>query len=238
MRSTSPTSAARLRDLRTELRSHADPRKAETHRGFFKNCRDDIFLGVTAPVIRTLAQIHSTLPLNIVRRLVHSRVHDEGSLGRAILVLKFVRGDEREKKKIYRFYLAERGTIRDWDGVDDSAPHIVGGYLMERDRALLYRLIRSRSLWDRRIALVATLHFIRRGDLTDTYRLTRNVLNDREDLIHKAAGWMLREAGKRDPRRLRAFLRSNYPKLPRTTLRYAIERFSPQERKRWLAGPV
>jgi 3-methyladenine DNA glycosylase AlkD len=232
MRNTTAT----LSSARSELGKYADAKKALTYRGFFKNCTDDIFLGVTAPQVRLIAVKQLALPLTDIRTLTRSRIHEERSLAHAILVLKFKKGDEKEKKSIFDFYLKNRRTIRDWDGVDDSTPAIVGTHLLDKKRDILYDLIASPHFWDRRIALVATLPMIRRGQLTDTYRLVRQVLHDEEDLIHKAAGWMLREAGKKDPAKLRVFLRTFYPELPRTTLRYAIERFPEAERQRYLKG--
>jgi 3-methyladenine DNA glycosylase AlkD len=225
-----------LRSVLSDLRKQANPKKVLTYRGYFKNCTDDVFLGVTAPQIRTIALQHRNIPLSDVRILTRSRVHEERSLAHAILVLKFKNGTEKGQKRIFDFYLKNRRTIRDWDGVDDSTPAIVGHYLLDRKKDILYRLIRSPILCDRRIALVATLPLIRSGRLGDTFRLVRRVLGDREDLIHKAAGWMLREAGKKDPAKLRSFLKTYYPKLPRTTLRYAIERFPAAERRKWLKG--
>lgn len=221
-----------LTGARKALRALADPRKARVQRGFFKET-DDVFLGVATPKIRPLAREYQELPLGAVRELMKSRVHDERSLAHAILVRKFRAGDDRVQQRIFRFYLRHRNTIRNWDGVDDSAPYIVGPYLLHRSKQPLYTLARSRRLWDRRIAIVATWWFTRQGQTSTTVKIARMLLNDSEDLIHKATGWMLREVGKRNLSGLTRFLGSHSHKMPPTALRYAIERFSPEERTAW-----
>lgn len=220
------------------LREHADTKKSAGQRAYFKNCAEDEFLGVTTPAVRRIAREFRDLPLEDCARLMHSRVHEERSLAHAILRLRMEKAQPRQQAAIYRLYMANRDAIHDWDGVDDSAPYIAGRFLLERDRKVLYRLIRARSLWDRRIALVATLWFIRNGQTEDTFALCARVLGDKEDLIHKAAGWMLREAGKRDGQALRRFLRKHAASMPRTMLRYAIERFPEKERQVFLKMKV
>jgi 3-methyladenine DNA glycosylase AlkD len=224
-------------DARKRLRALADPGKARIHRGFFKKT-DDVFLGVTTPQIRVLARQFQTLPLRALRELMKSRIHDEHSLAHAILVRQFRAGDDCVQKQIFDFYMRNRKYIRSWDGVDDSAPYIVGPYLLRRNKAVLHELARSKSLWDRRIAIVATWWFIRHADISATLKIARMLLNDREDLIHKACGWMLREVGKRNLSALKRFLRAHSHRMPRTALRYAIERFSPEERLAWLRRNV
>jgi 3-methyladenine DNA glycosylase AlkD len=216
------------------LRRHADPRKARTLRGFFKDAGDDLFLGVGAPLIRRAAKAFQEMRLGDIRRLMASRVHDERSLAHALLVLQYGKGNAGAKERIFGFYLRHRRFIRNWDGVDDSAPYIVGPHLLNRDRKLLFALAGSKSLWDRRIALVSTWWFIRQGDTADTFRLARMLLRDEEDLIHKAAGWMLREAGKRDLPALKRFLGRHAKVMPRTMLRYAIEKFPEASRRKYL----
>lgn len=222
-----------LAGARRALRALANPSKARVHRGFFKKT-DDIFLGVTTPQIRLLAREYQRLPLAALRQLMKSRVRDECSLAHAILVRQFHAGDARTQKRIFDFYMRNRKYIHSWDGVDDSAPYIVGPYLLHRDKKILYQLARSKRLWDRRIAIVATWWFICHGEPAPTLKIARTLLNDAEDLIHKACGWMLREVGKRDLSALKRFLRTHSHRMPRTTLRYAIERFSPDERSAWL----
>lgn len=220
------------------LRRHANSKKAVTYRGFFKNSKNDIFLGVTTPKLREISKGFRGLPLADLRKLMASRVHDERSLAHAVLVWQYGKGDEAGKKRIFDFYLANRRFIHDWDGVDDSAPYLVGPHLLKRSRKVLFQLAQSKSLWDRRIAIVSTWWFIRQGDVVDTFRLAEKLLRDEEDLIHKAVGWMLREAGKRDLPKLKGFLKRHAVKMPRTMLRYAIEKFSEKERKRYLAKKI
>ena len=229
-----PHESVILEEARKALRFLANARKARTHRGFFKET-DDVFLGVTTPQIRNLSREYQDLPLSSVQELMKSRVHDERSLAHAILVRKFKASDDRSQKRIFDFYVRNRKHIRSWDGVDDSAPYIVGPYLLRRDKRILHELARSKSLWDRRIAIVATWWFIRQGYTQTTLKLARVLLDDDEDLIHKASGWMLREVGKRDMAALKRFLRAHSHRMPRTALRYAIERFPQQERLTWLA---
>ena len=232
-RSDAPHVPVTLERARKNLRALANPPKARVHRRFFKET-DDVFLGVTTPQIRTLARHCEALSLTDVSKLVKSGVHDEHSLAHAILVRKFRAGDERTQTRIFRFYMSHRKHIRSWDGVDDTAPYIVGPYLLRRNKQALYELARAPRIWDRRIAVVATWWFIRQGEIKPTLKIVKMLLGDREDLIHKACGWMLREAGKRNLAALREFLRTHSARMPRTTLRYAIERMSPKERAFWL----
>lgn len=218
------------------LRKHANPGKAAVYRGYFKDPGDQVFLGVNTPLMRKLAREFSLLPLRQVRRLMRSRVHDEQSLAYAILRRRYETGSEAERRRVFDFYIRNRRLVRSWDAVDDSAPNIVGAYLLERDKKLLYRFARSSSLWERRIAIVSTLHFIRRDHIADTLRLAKMLLGDEEDLIHKATGWMLREVGKRDLKALKKFLKAHSGAMPRTMLRYAIERFPDADRRRYLQG--
>jgi 3-methyladenine DNA glycosylase AlkD len=216
------------------LRRHADRARSAVHRWYFKGAEDEIFLGITVPILRQVAREFELLPLDDVRRLMRSRVHDQRLLGGAILERRYERGSDREREKIFAFYVRNRHLVRSWDAVDGTAPNIVGPYLLKRDKKLLYQWARSSSLWERRIAMVSTLHFIRHGNITDTLRLAKILLHDDEDLIHKATGWMLREVGKQDPAALRKFLKAHAATMPRTMLRYAIERFPERERQRWL----
>lgn len=216
------------------LRKHANPAKAAVYRGYFKDPGEQVFLGVTTPLVRVLAREYMLLPLSDVLRLMRSRVHDEQSLAYAILRRRFEKGSEAERERIFRFYVRNRRLVSSWDAVDDSAPNIVGPYLLERDKKLLYQLARSSRLWDRRIAMVSTLYFIRRGHISDSLRLAEMLLDDKEDLIHKATGWMLREVGKQDVTALKKFLTTHCAAMPRTMLRYAVERFPESERRRYL----
>ena len=237
-----PTSAspsqppAYYEDAVHALRAHADPNRARTARGYFKDPGDDIFLGVPSALIGKTAREFQSLPLSAVRKLMRSRVHEERSLAHAILRGQFQKGNEATRQRVFDFYVRHRGFIRSWDGVDDSAPYIVGAHLLARDKALLYQLARADRIWDRRIAIVSTWWFIRNGDVRHTMRLAKMLLSDKEDLIHKAVGWMLREAGKRDIDSLKTFLKKHHRTMPRTMLRYAIERFPGADRQRYLKG--
>ena len=216
------------------LRRHADPARSKVHRWYFKGAGDEIFLGLTVPILRELAREFEVLPLGDVRRLMTSKVHDQRLLGCAILERRYARGSDGERERIFAFYVRNRHLVSSWDAVDGTAPNIVGPHLLKREKKLLYQWAQSSSLWERRIAMVATLHFIRHGNVADTLRLARILLHDEEDLIHKATGWMLREVGKRDSAALRKFLKAHADSMPRTMLRYAIERFPERERQRWL----
>jgi 3-methyladenine DNA glycosylase AlkD len=227
--------ATTLEAARHALHQLADPVRARTQRGFFKNCTGDTFLGVPTASARKVAREFAHLPLADIRKLMGSTVHDERSLAHMILCLQFQKAGESGNEKIFNFYLRNRRFIRDWDGVDDSAPYIVGPWLLTRDKRLLYELAKSPRLWDRRIAIVSTWWFIRNGHLDDTFALAEILLYDSEDLIHKATGWMLREAGKKDLRALEEFLRRHHAVMPRTSLRYAIERFPPEKRQLYMA---
>jgi 3-methyladenine DNA glycosylase AlkD len=229
-----PPSAAALDAARLALHRLADPVRARTQRGFFRNCAGDTFLGVPTASARKVAKEFAHLPLADIRKLMGSVVHDERSLAHMILRIQFLKAGEAGQEKIFNFYLRNRRFIRDWDGVDDSAPYILGPWLLTRDKSLLYELAKSSRLWERRIAIVSTWWFIRNGHVDDTFALAELLLHDSEDLIHKATGWMLREAGKKDLRALEKFLRRHHATMPRTSLRYAIERFPSEKREVYL----
>jgi 3-methyladenine DNA glycosylase AlkD len=231
----STTAAQMLR----ALRSAADPSRVEILQRFFRTrpgeyAEGDVFIGVTVPAVRLLVKRFRDAPLDEVDALLHSSVHEARLLALLLMVEAFRRGDDRLRLRIYRLYLSRIRFINNWDLVDASAPHIVGAWLAERNRAPLRTLARSRSLWKRRIAILATHHFIRQGDLETTFAIADMLLEDRHDLIHKAVGWMLREAGKGDPAAQRRFLASRHQRMPRTMLRYAIERFPERERRTYL----
>ena len=220
------------------LRALADPRRAIVSRGFFKDSGGDVFLGVSMPALRKLARVFKDMPLPHVRKLMQSRIHEERSLANEILRLKFSKGEAQEQKKVFDFYVKNLRLIREWDSVDGTAPYIAGPYLLDRDKSLLYQLARSKRIWERRIAMVTTWWFIRHGQIEDALRIAEMLLHDEEDLIHKAVGWMLREAGQKDSQALRNFLDLHRAIMPRTTLRYAIEKFSPAERKAYMKKTI
>jgi 3-methyladenine DNA glycosylase AlkD len=233
----SPTSIEYTKASRS-LRAYANLERARVSRWYFKDPGEDLFWGVSTKDMRRVAREFSSLPMPDVRKLMSSRVHEERSLAHAILRWKYEKGNGTEQERIFNFYVRHRGTIHSWDGVDDSAPYIVGRHLVHRHKKLLYDLARSRRIWDRRIAIVATLWFIRQGHLTDTLKLAEILLKDKEDLIHKACGWALREVGKKDLQALKRFLNQHCRKMPRTMLRYAIEKFGEKERQRYLRGKI
>jgi len=198
----------------------------------------DVFIGVTVPQLRKLARQYQNMMITEVTDLLVSAVHEERLLALLIFVYSYGKGDDAKKKEIYNVYLAHTTFINNWDLVDSSAAHIVGAYLVKRRKEPLYRLAESQSLWERRIAVVATFHFIKQNEFSETLALARMLLADEADLIHKAVGWMLREVGKRDLETEEQFLKAHYHKMPRTMLRYAIERFPESKRKQYLRGEV
>lgn len=198
----------------------------------------DIFRGIPVPVLRELAGRHRDLPLGPTTGLLDSGYHEDRLLALFILIGRFRRGDAGEREAIFNLYLEKTRRINNWDLVDASAEHIPGEHLRDRDRSPLHALSRSPNLWERRISIVATFHYIRRGDFGDTLAISENLLNDREDLIHKAAGWMLREVGKRDMDAEEAFLKRHCRAMPRAMLRYAIERFPEDLRQAYLKGSM
>lgn len=220
------------------LRAHANRERAKVYRWYFKDPGKDVFLGVSTKEMREVARQIGEISMADLRRLMRSRVHEERSLAHALLRRKFEKGSGAEQEKIFNFYLKHRRSIHSWDGVDDSAPYIAGPHLLRRDKKVLYELARSPRVCDRRIAIVSTLAFIRGGNLSDTLRIAEMLLDDEEDLVQKACGWMLREAGKRDERLLKQFLKKHCKVMPRTMLRYAIERFPEVQRQKYLKGQV
>ncbi len=233
--------AVNHRQALAALQAQADPERAQLLAGFFKTgkgqyAEGDRFLGIMVPALRRLAGEFRQLPLQHCERLLHSPFNEARLLALVLLVAHFEQGDARAQDEIYWLYLKNRSRINNWNLVDASAPYIVGTHLLGRSRAELAALAQSRSLWDRRIAVVATLAFIREGDFADTLKLTAQLLDDDQDLMHKACGWMLREVGKRDQPVLEKFLRRHHPRMPRTMLRYAIERFPEQRRQAYLSG--
>ncbi len=223
------------------LRKLADPKIAEHSQRFFKTGKGqygegDRFLGIRVPVLREQAKRYHGVGLKDVRVLLKSVFHEERLCALLVLVQKFSKGDDKEKAAIYTLYMNNTKYINNWDLVDLSAHQIVGAYLQDKDKEPLYVLAQSKNLWERRIAIIATFHFIKKNQFTETLALSKRLLNDQEDLMHKAVGWVLREIGKRDLATEKAFLQARYKKMPRTMLRYAIERFPERERKRYLAG--
>jgi 3-methyladenine DNA glycosylase AlkD len=227
-------------DIRRELKSMADPNKAAIMQRFFKSGpgqygEGDIFIGVMVLQSRRVAKKFCQLPLGEVRTLLHSHIHEERLVALLILAWSYssVSSSREKEEQIVKFYLDNIKQVNNWDLVDLSAPNILGAHLVDRERSLLYMLAGSENVWERRIAIIATHHFIRNGDFSDTLKIAEMLLQDRHDLIHKAAGWMLREVGKRDAAAQEAFLEKHWSVMPRMMLRYAIERLPESKRRRY-----
>jgi len=226
-------------DAKKKLKSLASPELAEASARFFKTGpgqygEGDIFIGIKVPVLRKLARDLRELPLEQVEILLRSPIHEDRLLALLILVLAADKANPTQTKAIYDLYLNNTRFVNNWDLVDSSAPALVGAYLLDKSRKPLVALAKSESLWERRIAIVATQHFIRNDQYDDTLKISQMLLADKEDLIHKATGWMLREVGKKHEPTLSGFLEEHGGVMPRTMLRYAIERFSPEKRKYFL----
>lgn len=230
---------AALLPIQRQLRALASPEVARIQQGFFKTGpgqygEGDVFLGIKVPVLRGLVKQQREVSLDTVQTLLDSKYHEERVFALLQLMQYYARAGDAGRHAAFDLYLANTQRINNWDLVDISAPHIVGKHLQDRSRKVLHKLAKSASLWERRIAIIATFHFIRRDDFTDTLQIARMLLDDGHDLMHKAVGWMLREVGKRDQKTLETFLQQHYPQLPRTALRYAIERFDPALRQQYL----
>ena len=216
--------------VRRDIRKVARAERAASNKWFFKTGpgeygAGDRFLGVTVPQLRALARNYADLPLKQAVRLLQSPWHEERLLALIIMVGQYVRGDTRARQAVHQVYLRNTASINNWDLVDCSAAQIVGAHLEAGDRRVLRRLARSKSVWERRIAMIATYHYIRQDDFEDALAIAALLRHDEHDLIHKAVGWMLREIGKRDRAVEERFLRKHARTMPRTMLRYAIERF-------------
>ena len=232
-----------LDQLQQTLASLADPDIAEHSQRFFKTGpgeygEGDQFRGIRVPVLRQTAKKFKELSLVHTTELLHSAFHEDRLTALLIFVLKYKKGTDRDKQTIYDTYLGNTKYINNWDLVDSSAHKIVGPHLEDRDRSILYQLAESDMLWERRIAMMATYHFIHQDDFIDTLQLAERLLHDPEDLIHKVVGWMLRELGKRNYDLENAFLEKHYATMPRTMLRYAIEKFPEDRRQAFLKGTI
>jgi 3-methyladenine DNA glycosylase AlkD len=225
--------------VRRRLRQLASPSDAVFLKRFFKTApgeygAGDRFIGIRVPMLRQLVKEYQSLPLRAVTALLRSKIHEERLLALLFLVDAYERSDDEARAEIYTLYLDNLAHINNWDLVDSSAPYIVGRHLEQRPRRVLFRLAGSKILWHRRVAMLATLTFIRAGDFTEALLLAERLRDDEHDLMHKAVGWMLREIGKRDVTTLRSFLHQHAALMPRTMLRYAIERLPERERLSFL----
>lgn len=229
-----------VHEIRKKLWKHSDQRTARVLQRFFKTGpgeygEGDVFLGIRMPVIKELARIYQDIPIREVTQLLKSSFHEERMLALQILIRQFSRGTDIVKKRIYQFYLSHTDFVNNWDLVDVSAEHIVGAFLMRRSRRPLFALAKSKSLWERRIAIISTFHFIKLGDSADALKLIEFLLSDDESLLHKACGWMLREISKRDMALAEEFLDRHCQEMPRTMLRYALEKLPETKRQFYLS---
>lgn len=225
--------------VKTAIRRVSDPKRAASLQWFFKTGKGeygygDKFIGVTVPQLRVVAKTFAALPLKEITKLLDSRIHEHRMVALFILVSQFIKSPEYQRRVIYDYYLAHAQHINNWDLVDLSAPKIVGGYLIDKDKSVLYSLVRSTSLWERRIAVLATSAFINSGDYADIIAIAQLLLADKSDLIHKAIGWMLREVGKKDLAVLTDFLNKYCTQMPRVMLRYSIEKLPERQRLNYL----
>ena len=224
-----------IEKIKKELNKRADKEKAILLARFFKTGKGqygegDVFIGVKVPDQRIVARMFKDASFDDLKKLIKSEVHEHRMTALFILIFKY----KGNKEKCFNFYIKNTKTINNWDLVDLSAPRIVGDYLLDKDRSILYEFAKSNDLWKKRIAVLSTFTFIRENDFKDSLRISEILLNDKHDLIHKAVGWMIREIGKRDIEVEREFLKKHYKKMPRTMLRYAIEKLEEKERKMFL----
>jgi 3-methyladenine DNA glycosylase AlkD len=231
--------ALTCKEIQKKLRSISDPDIAVHSSRFFKTGpgeygEGDRFLGIGVPDIRKVARQYREMTLLEIKKLLHSKFHEERLCALIMLVTLFQKSEEIKRKKIYETYLKHTSYINNWDLVGVSAPAIIGGYLLDKERDILYKLVTSDNLWERRIAIMSTFQFIKNNEFGDTLNLAGLLIKDHHDLIHKAAGWMLREVGKRNLDLEEQFLRKHAQHMPRTMLRYAIEKFPESKRKRYL----
>ena len=230
-------------DVKNELRTYTDPERASLLQGFFKTgpgeyAEGDIFFGLRVPEIRIVAKQFIDISLSETESLLHSPIHEERLCALLLLVAKYRKGNEKAQKEIFSLYCKNTAFINNWDLVDVTCTHIVGAYLHEKDKSLLEQYAHSTNLWERRIAVISTMYFISKNEFDETLKIATILLHDKHDLIHKAVGWSLREIGKRDLKTEESFLKKQYKTMPRTMLRYAIERFEEGKRQQYLRGEI
>jgi len=225
-----------LSKLKKEFKSYSSPEKAKIYARFFKTGKGeygegDEFLGLTVPEQRKLAQKYVDLRFDEIKELLYSKYHEHRLTGFFILCYRYQKANEKDRDRIIDFYIKHKHRGNNWGLIDCVADKLLGKHILEKDKSILYALAKSESLWDRRIAIISTFEFIRNKRFEDTIRISEILLNDNHDLIQKAVGWMLREMGKRDEKELSKFLDKNYKKMPRTMLRYAVERLSKKRKE-------
>lgn len=230
-------------DIERQLIQLGEPSIAKQSQRFFKTAKGeygegDVFLGIRVPVLRKQVKQLKQLPFTHTKGLLHSSYHEIRLFALLHMVQCYNKADDILKEEIYQYYLSNTAYVNNWDLVDSSAHLIVGAHLSKRKRKVLYQLSRSTLLWDRRIAMISCFYFIKQNDFEDALAIAKQLLQDEHDLIHKSVGWMLREIGKRNKAREQSFLNQHYQQMPRTMLRYAIEKFSPQERQAYLKGLI
>lgn len=226
-------------EMKRELEKLANPEQAKILQRFFKTEKGeygegDVFLGIKVPEQRKIAKRYK-LGIDETGEILNSKIHEHRMIALFILIERYKKADEKEKKEIFEFYLRNTKNINNWDLVDLSAPNIIGGYLRKRPKDVLYELAKSENLWERRIAIISTFAFIKENKFTDAIKIAEILVNNKHDLIHKAVGWMLREIGKKNQNIEEEFLKKNYKEMPRTMLRYSIERFD-EEKRRFYMG--
>jgi 3-methyladenine DNA glycosylase AlkD len=232
-----------VQNIQRKLQELGSREKAKVLQRFFKTGpgeygEGDVFVGVKVPELRKLAKEYQKITVKEVKQLLKSAIHEERLLALFILVRKYSKGNEAEKKRIYELYLKNTQFINSWDLVDISAHHIIGAFLVDKSKEPLYSLAKSMNLWERRISIISTFYFIKHDKYAETIKISEILLTDEQDLIHKAVGWMLREVGKRHMPTEEKFLRKHYKRMPRTMLRYAIEKFPEDKRQRYLKGKI
>jgi 3-methyladenine DNA glycosylase AlkD len=230
-----------IKEISVAIRNTQDETRAAHCQKFFKTGKGeygegDVFLGVRVPELRKLAKTYKHISTYDITHFLKSKYHEERQFALFVMLNQFKKADDKTKESIFQLYLNHTSHINNWDLVDATAHEIVGGFLFDKDRRILYKLVQSSDLWERRIAMIATFYFIKRNDFNDALKIAELLLPDTHDLIHKAIGWMLREIGKRDLKTEEAFLQKYYSDIPRTTLRYAIEKFLSNKRKQYLSG--
>lgn len=228
-----------LDQIKRDLGALKDPDRAKNLSWFFKTGKGqygegDIFLGIPVPEQRKVGKKYIDLSLNDLQELLNSKIHEHRFTALVVLISKYRKAEESGKEEIFEFYLKNTKNINNWDLVDLSAPRIVGDYLLNKERSILYKLAKSNNLWERRISILSTFTFIDNNDFEDALNISELLLNDEHDLIHKAVGWALREIGKREQNVEERFLTKHYLHMPRTMLRCAIEKFSEKQRKKYL----
>lgn len=228
-----------LNELKKDLSSLGEKDRAANYQRFFKTGKGeygegDIFLGIIVPNIRKVARKYKELDVADISKLVSSPIHEERMCALVIMTLRY----PKDKDTFYKLYLDNLKYINNWDLVDVTCPRIVGDYLLDKPREILYQMASSKNLWEKRISIISTCMFVRNGEYEDTLKISEILLHDEHDLIHKAVGWMLREAGNKSKKTEEEFLRKHYKAMPRTALRYAIEKFPEVERKKYLKGEI